>query len=330
MRDLPGETAFDVRGLDPPGAVIPVRDELDLLIVVPELLHDVHEHPDVLQAGDLERHEGEDDVGDVEHREDLLLERRPGVHDDVGVVLPKGFQDLLDVRPGDELRGLGIGGCEQDLDPRGVRHEDALEDLGVDLIERANKVGDRLRLRAHVEDHGDITEREAPVDQTDRLSSGLMEGDRKVRRDRGPADAALRGEERDDLPAGRPDAGPRRRAAAAGLGLRHLLVAGPLHLLDLVDVADGVHELIGGERLHQEFARAGEHRAPEVVLLALDAHHDDRRAGDGVRDDLGRGDPVHARHVDVHEDHIGALALGQLDGLLAAFGRGRDDHVRFK
>jgi len=98
-------------------------------------------------------------------------------------------------------------------------------------------------------------------------------------------------------------------------------------VVELVDVPDGVDELVGGERLHQELARAGEHRAAEVVLLALDAHHDDRRLGDGVRDDLRRRDPVHVGHVDVHEDHVRPVLLGHVDGFLPAAGGSGDLHV---
>src|SRR5260221_510928 len=87
---------------------------------------------------------------------------------------------------------------------------------------------------------------------------------------------------------------------------------------------------VGGAGLDEELARAGEHRAPPVVLLALDAHHDDRRFRNGVRDDLGRRDAVHVRHVDVHEDDVGALFLRELDGLIAAV-RGRHDrHIRLE
>src|SRR4029079_15977314 len=97
------------------------------------------------------------------------------------------------------------------------------------------------------------------------------------------SDATFRREERDDLAATRLEHG--REVLASGTATaprehrrrRGLLVAGALHLLDLVYVTDGVHELVGGERLHEELASAREHRAAKVVLLALDAHHDDRR-----------------------------------------------------
>ena len=154
-----------------------------------------------------------------------------------------------------------------------------------------------------------------------------MERDREIRRDRGPAHAALRREERDDLAVvarrGR-GADCTRRARGRRGGLR---VPGTLDLFELVDVTDRVDELIGGERFHEEFACAGEHRPAEIVLLALDAHHDDRRFRNGVADDLGRRDPVHVRHVDVHEDHVRALFLGHVHRGLAAVGRARDFHV---
>src|SRR2546427_616651 len=72
VRDLAAEARFDVRGLDAAGAVVTVRDELQLLVAVAELLRDLHEHAHVLETRDLERHEREDHVGHVEHRDDLF------------------------------------------------------------------------------------------------------------------------------------------------------------------------------------------------------------------------------------------------------------------
>ena len=43
-------------------------------------------------------------------------------------------------------------------------------------------------------------------------------------------------------------------------------------------------QLVGAERLDQELAGAGEHRAAQVVRLALDAHHHDRRASGSSAD----------------------------------------------
>jgi hypothetical protein len=152
--------------------------------------------------------------------------------------------------------------------------------------------------------------------------------DRQVRGDRGAADAALGREERDDLAHLPPRLGDGR--AAHGGRRRDGRVASPAHLLQLVDVADRVDELVGGEGFHEELTGAGEHRAAQVVLLALDAHHDDRRLRNGVRDDLGGRDPVHVRHVDVHEDHVRPVLLGEVDGLLTAARRGSDLHIGLK
>ena len=71
-------------------------------------------------------------------------------------------------------------------------NEDRLDHVGVRRLERADEVGHGLRLRAHVQDDRDVAERQAAVDEDDRLLRRLMERDREVRRDRRPADAALR------------------------------------------------------------------------------------------------------------------------------------------
>src|SRR2546426_12302175 len=47
VRDLAAEARFDVRGLDAAGAVVTVRDELQLLVAVAELLRDLHENAHV-------------------------------------------------------------------------------------------------------------------------------------------------------------------------------------------------------------------------------------------------------------------------------------------
>src|SRR5213594_2467161 len=74
VRDLATEAGLDIRRFDPTGAVVTVGDELHFRLVVPQLLDDLHENADVLEAGDLERHQRKDHIGHVEHRDDLLLE----------------------------------------------------------------------------------------------------------------------------------------------------------------------------------------------------------------------------------------------------------------
>ncbi len=91
------------------------------------------------------------------------------------------------------------------------------------------------------------------------------------------------------------------------------------------DLADRCGQLVAAERLDQELASAGEHRAAEVVRLALDGHHHDGRAGDARGELLGGGDAVHVRHVDVHQDDVRVEPGGHLEGFRA--GRRRADHV---
>ena len=235
---------------------------------------------------------------------------------------------MLHMSAGNELGRLGCRRREHHLDARRVLDEDRLDHVRVRLLEGADEVGDGLRLRAHVQDDRDVAERQAAVDEDDGLVRGLVQGDREVGRDGRPPDPALRGEEGDDLAGlARRRGWPPARGAGRGGGLRRGRVARPADLFELVDVADGVDELVGGERLHEELARAGEHRAAQIILLALDGHHDDRRLGNGVRDDLGRGDPVHVGHVDVHEDHVRPFFLRHVDGLLSTARGRRDFHV---
>src|SRR5207302_2017924 len=78
-------------------------------------------------------------------------------------------------------------------------HTHVLEARDLERHEREDQVRDGLRLRAHVQDHGDVAKRQAPVDEDDGLLRELMQRDREVRRDGGPADATLWREERDDL-----------------------------------------------------------------------------------------------------------------------------------
>ena len=51
-------------------------------------------------------------------------------------------------------------------------------------------------------------------------------------------------------------------------------------------------------------------------------------SGTMPHDLLGRLDPVHAGHPQVHHDHVGAAALGERDGGLAVGGLADDADVR--
>ena len=190
-------------------------------------------------------------------------------------------------------------------------------------LELGHEVRDRLVLGVEVEQDADVAELERAVHEDDPLAELRGGGDGQVDRDRRPADAALGAEDGDDQP-GSPSPSPRpspcRRTAAAGDADPALLLA-----LARADLADGRGQLVAAERLDQELAGAGQHRAAQVVRLALDGHHHDGRAGRARRELLGGGDAVHVRHVDVHQDDVRLQLVGHLDRL--APGRRGADHV---
>jgi hypothetical protein len=101
-------------------------------------------------------------------------------------------------------------------------------------------------------------------------------------------------------------------------------------LLASVDRANRRGQLVGAEGLDQELPGAGQHRPAEVVGFALDRHHHDRRARHLGRELLGRLDPVHVRHVDVHQDDVGLEGHRQLDRATPGFSQAHDLHVTFE
>ena len=187
-----------------------------------------------------------------------------------------------------------------------------------------DEIRDRLVLGVEVQQDPDITELERAVDD-DHLLAQLADGrDREVDGDGGLADAALRAEYRDDH-AGFAGGPPVEVASTVGGGHREGSQAALLVALAGVDLADRRGELIAAERLDEELSGAGQHRPAEVVRLALHGHHDHRgRRGDG-RHPLRRGDAIHVRHVDVHQDDVGVQLDRDLERIGA--GPGRADHV---
>jgi len=234
-------------------------------------------------------------------------------------------EDAADAGRGDQLGHLRRGRGQQDADPGRVVDDERVERVGFAGIELGDQVRDRLVLRVQVEQHADVAELEGAVHQDDRLAELRRRGHRKVDRDRRPADAALRAEDRDDLPIPTAVLGSVRRRPDGDPGDRHRAHPAELLLLARVDLPDGGGELVAAKRLDEELAGAGEHRPTEVVRLALDRHHHDRRGRDLGRQLLRRGDAVHVRHVDVHQHDIG-LDLARHGHCFVA-GRSRADHL---
>ena len=72
--------------------------------------------------------------------------------------------------------------------------------VGVAVWSSRSAVGDGLVLRVEVEQHADVTELEAAVDERDALVQLSLGSNREVDGQRRAADTALGREERDDLP----------------------------------------------------------------------------------------------------------------------------------
>jgi hypothetical protein len=80
--------------------------------------------------------------------------------------------------------------------------------------------------------------------------------------------------------------------------------------------AHGCREVRGGDVLQDEAAGAGPER-PVHVLVGVEGREDqdaDSSAGLG-QDPRRRLQPVHFRHADVHEDHVGVVAADSVDRL---------------
>jgi hypothetical protein len=72
-------------------------------------------------------------------------------------------------------------------------------------------------------------------------------------------------------------------------------------------------EVLRRRGLDQESRRAGPQRAEHVLVgVERGQHHHGRRIGQ-LADPIDRGEPVHARHAQVHEHDVGAGADHRLD-----------------
>ena len=190
------------------GRVDPAR-RVGAVDEVADLRRRVADHPERVGDGDrvvdrrrVVRDDLDDRVGQVEEREVDVVEDRRHVDDDRAVDPAQQRQDLVDVAGRDHLGHLDARRGEQDVDPRRVAPEDVLEVRLGDPVGR--QVEDRRRVDRHLEERPQVAELEAAVDQHGPLAE-LADRDGEVEGDRRLADAALRGEDRED--ARRPDGG---------------------------------------------------------------------------------------------------------------------------
>ena len=137
----------------------------------------------------------------VEGGEHLVVERRRGVDHDVVEVVAEDVQDAADQLGGDQGGRPRLDRRDEGREPGGVRGQQRQDPLGVQGLTERDRVGDRVR-REQLERDRDVAEGEVEVDEADLALAAVREHRRQVRRDRGLAAAALRGEHRDDAPPG--------------------------------------------------------------------------------------------------------------------------------
>jgi hypothetical protein len=87
-----------------------------------------------------------------------------------------------------------------------------------------------------------------------------------------------------------------------------------------VDPADGLNELLGVGVLEEVPPGPRLHRLKDVGILAVHGEDDDTGPGPLLEDGLGGLHPVQARHLDVHEDHVGLGLEGVPQRLPAVLG----------
>ena len=94
------------------------------------------------------------------------------------------------------------------------------------------------------------------------------------------------------------------------------------------DLLDRPQQRLVGRLLEDVPARPGLEAALEQCPLGVGGEDQHLGIGNAAHDLLGRLDPVHSRHAQVHHDHVGAAALGECDGRLAVGGLADDADVR--
>ena len=82
---------------DAVGGVRAIEHQAELLAAVSQLVGDLQEQADVLDVGDLEGQQAQDQVGHVQQRQGRVLEHRPAVDDDQVVRRPEPVDDAPDV-----------------------------------------------------------------------------------------------------------------------------------------------------------------------------------------------------------------------------------------
>jgi RNA polymerase sigma-70 factor (ECF subfamily) len=212
----------------------------------------------------------------------------------------------LPTRPTDAPRSANVllHGC-RDPDPVGVRD-------GLGAVTKSG-LGEQVidvrlhRGRAHEEALGDLGVGQARGDEAENLALARRQTVRELVLVLGAGVVAA-------------------RAAGAGRKRRHhvMLHGGVERGLAGGHGEDGRADVLGAGILGQVAAGSGAQRAEHALVVGEGGEGDDARAGEPIAQRLGGGDPVHARHAQVHEHDIGLMDQGERDRLLPVRSAGHE------
>ncbi len=288
-----------------------VDDQLDLLCLIVQIAHRLEADLGIAQRGHVQIGDEEDLIREVERRQGGVVQHRCRIHDDIAIALLEDAEHLLHAIDRDRLGILGPRRSGEEPDARIVRRQEGLNQARVQVLELGQRVHDGL-LRRQVQDEVQVSKLQVEIDEDHRVSRVVRECHRHVGREGGLAHAIMRAVEGDDLGV----LGGTRGKAALALLAPALLVP---HALS------GGHHLVTGEGLDEIVACAGLHRLAEVLLVSRRGHDDHAGVGVVGGNALGRLDPIDARHIHVHDHHVGAKLGHPLNGLLAV--RRLADHL---
>ncbi len=95
-----------------------------------------------------------------------------------------------------------------------------------------------------------------------------------------------------------------------------------------MDVTNGVEQIFADAVLQQIAARPGLECAQGLGVAGVGGQHDDQGVGVEHTDAFDSLDAIDARHLNVHQGQVGAMAGEGLDGRQAVGDLVDDDHVR--
>ncbi len=112
-----------------------------------------------MQRGEVRVGNHDGAVGDIQQRDGVFVQGRPGVDDDVIIDAVQVHEDVIHVFRADALGDLQAAGREQDFDPRGVFSNHLAHQALIQVRGMRNEVGNGV-LVADIEHDIHIAEKE--------------------------------------------------------------------------------------------------------------------------------------------------------------------------